>query len=136
MAGEIGESGASERRAFVVDDDSLTRHLIAAHVEQAGFRPIEVEPMQPDIESAAASAGPEDVVILDIILGPDIDGFEVIRMLGQIGFPGRLVLVSGYGADYLQTLSSLARALSLQVAGTIAKPVRPAEIRRCLDAEG
>jgi YesN/AraC family two-component response regulator len=98
--------------------------------------PVEVEPQQSDIAGTASSSGPDDVMILDIILGPDIDGFEVIRMLGQTGFAGRLILVSGYGTDYLQTLSSLAGALSLQVAGIIEKPVRPAELKRFLGVEG
>lgn len=138
MTGDTAESGtgATRRRAFVIDDDSLTRQLIAAHVEQAGFVPVEVEPQQPDIAGAASSSGPDDVMILDIILGPDIDGFEVIRMLGQTGFAGRLILVSGYGTDYLQTLSSLAGALSLRVAGIIEKPVRPTAFKRCLGVEG
>jgi len=138
MTGDTADSSTdvTQRRAFVVDDDALTRQLIAAHVEQAGFMPVEVDPQQPDIRGAASSAGPGDVMILDIILGPDIDGFEVIRMLGQTGFAGRLILVSGYGTDYLQTLSSLAGALSLQVAGVIEKPVRPAELQRCLGVEG
>ncbi len=135
MTGDIPGSGAgaTRRRAFVVDDDTLTRQLIAAHVELAGFAPVEVEPQKPDIESAGSSAGPDDVMVLDIILGPDIDGFEVIRLLGDVAFRGRLIIVSGFGQDYLQTLGSLATALSIRVAGALAKPVTPADLERCLN---
>lgn len=119
-------------RVLIVDDDSLTRELISAHVERLGFTPVEVAPSIDGIQAAIASAEPEDVVILDIILGPDIDGFEVIRMLGKVGFRGRLVVVSGFGMDYLQTLGSLAGALAIRVAGILEKPIRPIDLERCL----
>lgn len=125
-------AGASGRRAFVVDDDDLSRQLIAAHVERFGFVPVEVQPDRSEIEIAVESAGSEDVMILDIILGPELDGFEVIRMLGHGAFVGRLVVVSGFGQEYLQTLNSLATALSIRVTGALAKPIQPAELERCL----
>lgn len=124
--------GTSGRRAFVVDDDSLSRQLIAAHVERFGFESVEVLPDRSEIEIAVESAGRDDVMILDIILGPELDGVEVIRMLGQGAFAGRLVVVSGFGQEYLQTLNSLAIALSIRVTGALAKPIQPAELERCL----
>lgn len=123
---------AARRRAFVVEDDRLTRQVIAAHMERLGFTAVEVEPDPSAVADAIAAAGTDDTMILDIILGPDLDGFEVIRMLGDGAFRGRLVIVSGFGADYLQTLGSLAAALSVRVAGALEKPVRPAELERCL----
>lgn len=119
-------------RVLIIEDDSLTRQLISAHVERLGLAPVEVPPSVVGVRSAIASAGPADVVILDIILGPDIDGFEVIRMLGKIEFRGRLVVVSGFGPDYLQTLGALAGALAIQVAGILEKPIRPIDLERCL----
>lgn len=119
-------------RVLIVEDDGLTRQLIAAHVERLGLAAVEVEPSAAAIRDAVASAGPDDVVIVDIILGPDIDGFEVVRMLGKAGFGGRLLVVSGYGPEYLGTLSSLASAMGLRIAGVLEKPIRPADLARCL----
>lgn len=131
---EVDSPPALSARAIIVEDDSLTRQLIGAHAERLGLIVVEVAPTPEGIEAAVAAAGPDDAVILDIILGPDIDGFEVIRKLGGAGFRGRLIVVSGYGRDYLQTLGSLATALGLRVAGTLEKPLRPAELERCLRA--
>ena len=121
------------RAAFVVDDDDLTRQVMAAYAGHLGYRPVEVQPDRAAIAAAVADAGTGDVLILDIILGPDLDGFEVIRLLGDVAFGGRLIVVSGFGQDYLQTLGSLATALSIRVAGTLAKPVGPADLERCLN---
>lgn len=121
------------RAAFVVDDDDLTRQVVAAYVEHLGYRPVEVQPDRTAIADAIADAGTDDVLILDIILGPELDGFEVIRLLGDVAFHGRLIIVSGFGQDYLQTLGSLATALSIRVAGALAKPVTPADLERCLN---
>lgn len=126
------QAGTARPRAFVVDDDALSRQMMAAHVERLGFRPLEVEPEREVISSALASAGPEDILILDVILGPELDGCEVIRILGSAGFRGRLIIVSGFGQEYLDTLGSLATALSVRVAGVIAKPIGPAQLERCL----
>ena len=123
-------------RAFLIEDDPLTRQIIGAHAERFGFAAVEVEPTIPAIGRAIAAAGADDVVILDIILGPDLDGFEVIRLLGQMGFRGRVIVVSGFGPDYLQPIEALAGALSVRIAGTLEKPVRPADLQRCLLGDG
>lgn len=125
-------TASSPPRAFVVEDDPLTRQMIAAHAERFGFTAVEVDPEMTRIADAVDRAGSDDVLILDIILGPDIDGFEVMRMLGAAKFAGRLVVVSGFGTDYLRTLESLAVALGIRVAGALEKPVRPADLQRCL----
>ena len=117
---ELESPPARSAQALIGDDDSPTRQLIGAHAERLGLAVVEVEPTPEGIEAAIAAAGPDDAVILDIILGPDIDGFEVIRKLGRAGFRSRLIVVSGCGRDYLQTLGSLATALGLRVAGTLA----------------
>src|SRR3546814_17440000 len=53
-------------------------------------------------------------------------------MLGKVGFKGRLIVVSGFGPDYLQTLGSLAGALAIRVAGVLEKPIRPIDLERSL----
>jgi len=119
-------------RAFVIEDERVTRQLICAHVERIGFVPVEVEPDPGEIDAAIASAGPDDAMIVDIILGADLDGFEVIRKLGAVGFRGRVLVISGYGSDYAQILGSLAGGLQLRVTGTLEKPIHPAALERCL----
>lgn len=130
------ETPLPSRRAFLIEDDPLTRQIIGAHVERFGFAAVEVEPTVQAIERAIAAAGADDVVILDIILGPDLDGFGVIRMLGQAAFRGRVIVVSGFGQDYLQPIQALAGALAVRIAGTLEKPVRPADLERCLLGDG
>jgi len=68
------------KRVLVIDDDTQDRALVAAVLGTAGY---EVRSAPGGGEGLKlANAEPPDVVVLDVQM-PDMDGFEVCRLLGQ-----------------------------------------------------
>ncbi len=68
---------------------------------------------------------------------PEMDGVEFVRHLGEVGYRGGLVLVSGEDERILRTVGQLAAAHQLDVRASLRKPValeRLAELVRGGDA--
>jgi len=70
---------AERYEMLLVDDDPALRQTVREAFERDGHRVVAV----PDGEAAVARAGAErfDVVLLDVALGPGLDGNEVARTL-------------------------------------------------------
>jgi two-component system OmpR family response regulator len=67
---------------LVVDDEPVVRELLSASLRFAGFA---VASAATGAEAVAAAVRePPDLIVLDVML-PDIDGFEVVRRLGERG---------------------------------------------------
>ncbi|MFB9840316.1 response regulator transcription factor [Actinoallomurus acaciae] len=65
---------------LVVDDEPVVRELLSASLRFAGFA---VTSAATGAEAVAAAVRePPDLIVLDVML-PDIDGFEVVRRLGE-----------------------------------------------------
>ncbi|MFJ9779642.1 response regulator transcription factor [Amycolatopsis sp. NPDC101161] len=67
-------------RLLVVDDEPTVRELLSAALRFAGFRVTSAATAREAV--AAATEEPPDLVLLDVML-PDLDGFEVVRLLRE-----------------------------------------------------
>jgi EAL domain-containing protein (putative c-di-GMP-specific phosphodiesterase class I) len=63
---------------------------------------------------------------------PEMDGVELIRLFGQTGFHGGLILMSGADEKVLSTVSELAGLQGLRVLGQLQKPVMPGQMAALL----
>ena len=72
-----------------------------------------------------------DVVILDLVM-PGTDGIELLRFLAEERSPARILLMSGFDPRMREAARLLGEAHALNMVGTVAKPVRAAELRRLL----
>lgn len=70
----------SPTRALVVDDDPAIADVVALALRHEGFA-VDVAGTGGEALSAVARCRPE-VIVLDVML-PDMDGFEVLRRLGE-----------------------------------------------------
>jgi len=118
--------------AFVIEDDAASRDLVCACLESMGFQTEALQPSLKAIEKGVASAVARDVVVIDVMLGPACDGFDVVRMLADRRFAGRVVVMSGYRTDYLNLVHSMADAFRLRIAGALEKPVTISTLQQLL----
>lgn len=72
-----------------------------------------------------------DVVILDLVM-PGTDGIELLRFLAEERSSARIVLMSGFDLRMREAARLLGEAHALNMVGTLAKPVRAAELRQLL----
>lgn len=132
--GENGPGATQRAVAYVIEDDAASQELVCAYLEDLGFQPEALEPSLKKIEKSIAEARAQDIVLIDVMLGPACDGFDVVRALADQRFAGRVIVMSGYRADYLKLVHSMADAFQLRIAGALEKPVRPAALRELLTA--
>ncbi|MES2104951.1 MAG: EAL domain-containing response regulator [Pseudomonadota bacterium] len=71
------------------------------------------------------------LIMMDLMM-PDMDGIELLRLLGQQKCRTTLILMSGYDKRVLETAEELAQTLGLSVAGHLQKPFRLPELQNLL----
>ncbi|BBO76864.1 histidine kinase [Desulfosarcina widdelii] len=85
--------GAGET-ILVVDDVLEQRQIAAAILERLGYRPITVAGGEEALEYL--SGNPVDLVVLDMIMDPGIDGLETYRRIIEIRPDQKAIIVSGF----------------------------------------
>lgn len=71
-------------------------------------------------------------LVMDLNLG-DEDGIDVLDFLGEAGFDGPIVIVSGVDRRTLSKVEEMALGRGLTVAGVLTKPFRPRELTDLLE---
>jgi EAL domain-containing protein (putative c-di-GMP-specific phosphodiesterase class I) len=61
------------------------------------------------------------LILLDLVM-PEMDGIELLRLLGQQQCGAGIVLMSGVGKRVMETADELARTLGLHIVGHLQKP--------------
>jgi len=111
-------------RILIIDDNPDVVALITAAADYKGIACI----VAADAETFLAALTPDiSLILLDLVM-PNVDGVELLRMLGEQKCATPIVLMSGVGARILETAVSLAKSLGLTVAGHLRKPFRIAEL--------
>lgn len=113
---------------IIVDDDPLVAEMLATVASLIGFKTHTylhgAEFLSHDIKS-------EDIVLLDLNM-PGFDGIEVIRALSANQVSVSLILISGQDRGVLHSAEQLARAHSLDVIGSLSKPIQVPSLQRLL----
>jgi two-component system response regulator YesN len=121
-------------KVVVVDDDTLVVEGLKKFLEQAGGGEspslmIKYAGDAADGREALALIHAEkpDIILTDIIM-PVMDGLEMIEALKNEGYPGEIIILSGY-ADFQYAR----RALRFQVNDYLLKPMTLTELRASLE---
>jgi len=107
---------------LVVDDEADLLFTISLSLELAGYRVVKASSGEEALSVAKAES--PDAIVLDLRL-PDIDGWEVIRRLGDNGaFPRTPVVLLSAQVD----AATATRAVELGVHAHLAKPFSASEL--------
>lgn len=109
--------------ALLVEDDSVTIHLVSYILEREGFEVI-VDRDGREASARIAQADPPDLVVTDIML-PYHDGFELIRQIrGRVGWNDvPIVALTSKSQE-----KDIVRALGEGADDYVIKPFRPEEL--------
>ena len=120
-----GES-MEKKKILVIDDEPSMHRLLQIILEDEGFRV--VEPGESEETSQSIARGKPDVIILDIMM-PEVNGFDVLRMLKDDedtkNIPVIILSVRSFEEDRKK-----AKSLGADIYMT--KPFQPAELIRTI----
>jgi CheY-like chemotaxis protein len=90
----------SERRILLVEDEKMVRELTKRILMGAGFEVMEAVDAGEALQHAAD--GVFDVLLTDVVL-PGMSGPELVVQLRATGLDFRVVYMSGYPADFVES---------------------------------
>lgn len=118
------------KRLLIVDDEPAMARLIQRVAKSCGYE-VAVTHDAEDFMDALV-AGEPDAIALDLSL-PRVDGVELLRFLAAAKCRAKILIISGFDARVLETSGRLGEASGLNIAGTLMKPVRAAELRAAIE---
>lgn len=125
-------------RIMIVDDHALAREGLKAVLACSGFEIVGEAATGEDAVERVKALIP-DIVLMDVRLGPGLDGLEATRQIAALGLPTKVVMLTlhdmpGYVREALAAgaagyvlkdtaINDLRRALTQVMAGQIAVPI-------------
>lgn len=106
----------------ILDDDNFILDTTQTTLENIGVGNISTYALASEALAALDMDNPQQAVLCDLNM-PGMDGVEVIRHLGQRGFAGAVIVLSGEDTRTLQTVVNMGRAYNLRLLGALSKPI-------------
>ena len=117
-------------RIVVIDDDRVVGEIVSALARAMGLQ-CDVARTPDDFFKCI---GPHtSVILLDLVM-PEMDGIEILRLLGERNCKARIVLMSGINIRVIETAKKLAQSLGLSVIGHLQKPFPITQLQELLGA--
>ncbi|HET9729225.1 MAG TPA: adenylate/guanylate cyclase domain-containing protein [Acidimicrobiia bacterium] len=114
-----------DARVLVVDDDPLNRELLAQALKNEGCEVTTAEDGVRALRVLRADSRAFDLVLLDVMM-PDMDGFDVLRMLKGDADLAQIPVVMISAVD---DVTSIAKCLELGAEDYLSKPFDPTLLR-------
>jgi DNA-binding response OmpR family regulator len=119
----------TEPRLLLIDDEPALADFLASAARECGFDP-QITDKDEDFRQEFKANRPE-MVALDLGM-PGMDGVELIRFLADENYSAPVLIVSGFDRRVLESAFRLGKALGLNMAGPVEKPVRLEELEATL----
>ena len=118
-----------QRQLLLIDDEPAFGRFVAQAAQEAGYTAHVTTSAEP-FKRQYREIGP-DAVALDLAM-PGSDGVELLRFLAAEQCTAPVIIVSGFDRRVLESSTRLGRALGLNMAGELTKPVRLDELTQML----
>ncbi|MGR8931126.1 MAG: EAL domain-containing response regulator [Gammaproteobacteria bacterium] len=113
----------------ILDDDEFILHVARSMLERLGVEKIVTYGSAKQALSGLNLFDDRQILLCDLNM-PEIDGVEVIRILGQKHFAGAIIVLSGEDSRTLKTVVSMGRAYHLRLIGALEKPLRLVDLKQ------
>jgi EAL domain-containing protein (putative c-di-GMP-specific phosphodiesterase class I)/FixJ family two-component response regulator len=117
------------KKVLVIDDEADVGEFVCAAAQAMGFECSAAT----DAASFLEMLTPDTALILLDLVMPDVDGVEVLRLLGQQKCQASIIIMSCTGTRIMESAGQLAHVLGLSIVGQLQKPFRLAELEKVLD---
>ena len=121
---------SSGDKIVLIDDDRVVGEIVSALATAMELQ-CEVTRRPEDFFERI---GPDTTLILLDLVMPEMDGIEILRLLGERNCKARIVLMSGINIRVIETAKKLAQSLGLTVVGHLQKPFPIAQLQDLLGA--
>ncbi len=128
-SGAAGVKPAARRRLLVIDDEQSICDFIRRVAEAQDFEVVTVV-THDQFQSAYASFKPS-AILLDLMM-PNVDGIALLKQLAAQGCAAKLLIMSGFHPELLNSTRKLGAGYDLDVRGTLHKPFGLAELQKAL----
>ncbi|WP_229455672.1 response regulator [Massilia sp. KIM] len=124
-------SPTAPRRVLVLDDDEILLEALDAMLTRMGVGHVALEA---DARGALERLDEHrpDLMICDLML-PEMDGIEFLQAAAGQGYRGKVVLLSALDDGLREAAGELARALGLDVAAGLRKPISMEQLRSAVE---
>ena len=117
-------------RIVLIDDDRVVGEIVSALARAMG---LQCEVTRTAGDFFAHIGNDTSVILLDLVM-PEMDGIEILRLLGERNCKARIILMSGINIRVIETAKKLAQSLGLHVVGHLQKPFPISELQELLGA--
>jgi EAL domain-containing protein (putative c-di-GMP-specific phosphodiesterase class I) len=114
----------ASQRILVIDDEIDVGEFVSAAAQNMGIDCTATTDAKTFLEELTPDT---TLILLDLVM-PEMDGIELLRMLGERKHTAGIVLMSGSGKRIMESAGQLAQVLGLSIAGHLQKPFRLAEL--------
>ncbi len=115
---------------LVIDDDHDSGQFVIDAAGAKGIKCVATATASDFLQHLSANT---TLVFLDLVM-PEVDGIELLRMLGQARCSAGIVLMSGADERVMETAEEWAQTLGVSIIGHLQKPFRLAELEAIFEA--
>jgi DNA-binding response OmpR family regulator len=114
----------TRQRILILDDDREIGELVSSTADGLGIECV----VSADADGFFLALTPDVTLILLDLVMPDIDGVEILRLLGEQQCLAGIIVMSGVGKRIIESAESLAATLGLSIVDHLVKPFRIAQL--------